>query len=182
VNALSRLDVQYIVSNDRKELSKASKIILPGVGEARSAMDSLRAVKLDQWLKEQTVPFLGICLGMQVLFEHSTERSTPCLGLIGGTIQQFQRTAAAPKVPHMGWNNVALKGRTPLFNGISSEEYFYFVHSYYAPLVPAAIGTTEYGVTFTSAAQENNFYGVQFHPEKSGRAGLILLKNFVELC
>ncbi len=95
VNALSRLDVQYIVSNDRKELSKASKIILPGVGEARSAMDSLRAVKLDQWLKEQTVPFLGICLGMQVLFEHSTERSTPCFGLIGGTIQQFQRIGSS---------------------------------------------------------------------------------------
>jgi glutamine amidotransferase len=182
VNALNRLGVPHFVSNDRKELSKASKIILPGVGEARSAMDSLRAVKLDQWLKEQTVPFLGICLGMQVLFDHSTERDTPCLGVIGGTIQLFQRTSAAPKVPHMGWNTVTPTGATPLFNGIRSDEYFYFVHSYYAPLVRAVIGTTEYGTIFTSAAHQDNFYGVQFHPEKSGEAGLHLLKNFVELC
>jgi imidazole glycerol-phosphate synthase subunit HisH len=182
VNALKRLGVPYIVSNDRAELSKVSKIILPGVGEARSAMDSLRAVRLDRWLKEQTVPFLGICLGMQVLFDHSTERDTPCLGLIDGTIRHFRRTTAAPKVPHMGWNDVTITGENPLFNGILSGEYFYFVHSYYAPLVHAAIGTTEYGIRFTSAAQKNNFYGVQFHPEKSGQAGLHLLKNFVELC
>ena len=182
VNALKRLDVPHIVSNDRQELKKASKLILPGVGEACSAMNSLRDVNLEQWLKEVSVPFLGICLGMQVLFDYSTERDTQCLGIIPGTIQQFIRTESSLKVPHMGWNSVSVIKNNPLFNAIKSDDYFYFVHSYYAPLVDAAIGETGYGIQFTSAVQNNNFYGVQFHPEKSGKAGLQLLKNFVELC
>jgi glutamine amidotransferase len=134
------------------------------------------------WLKEVSVPFLGICLGMQLLFDHTTERATDCLGILAGTNERFKSEHSQLKVPHMGWNQVQHQGNNPLFSGIVPGEYFYFVHSYYAPVVPATIGMTEYGVQFTSALQQKNYYGVQFHPEKSGKAGLRILKNFIELC
>jgi glutamine amidotransferase len=181
-NALNRLSVQHFISNERDELNKADKLIFPGVGEARSAMDALTRVGLTDWLKEVSVPFLGICLGMQLLFDRTTERNTNCLGLLTGTNERFNSEQSVLKVPHMGWNQVQHKGNCSLFAGIAAGEYFYFVHSYYAPLVSVTIGTTEYGVQFTSALQQKNYYGVQFHPEKSGRIGLQLLKNFVELC
>jgi glutamine amidotransferase len=174
--------VQHFISNERDELNKADKLIFPGVGEARSAMDALTRVGLTDWLKEVSVPFLGICLGMQLLFDRTTERNTNCLGLLTGTNERFNSEQSVLKVPHMGWNQVQHKGNCSLFAGIAAGEYFYFVHSYYAPLVSVTIGTTEYGVQFTSALQQKNYYGVQFHPEKSGRIGLQLLKNFVELC
>jgi glutamine amidotransferase len=174
--------VHHVISNNRGELSKAEKLIFPGVGEARSAMDALVRTGLPEWLKEVSVPFLGICLGMQLLFDHTTERDTDCLGIISGTNNRFNGEKSQLKVPHMGWNQVRQNGKNSLFSGIQSGENFYFVHSYYAPIVPATIGTTEYAVQFTSALQQKNFYGVQFHPEKSGKAGLQLLKNFIELC
>ncbi len=181
-NALNRLSVPHFVSNNCNELNKADKLIFPGVGEARSAMDALVFTGLADWLKEVTVPFLGICLGMQLLFEQTTERATECLGIISGTNERFNSSQSQLKVPHMGWNQVQQNSNNPLFSGISSGENFYFVHSYYAPIVPATIGTTEYDVQFTSAIQQKNYYGVQFHPEKSSKAGLQLLKNFIELC
>jgi imidazole glycerol-phosphate synthase subunit HisH len=181
-NALKRLEVEHFVTSDRTELTKASKLLFPGVGEARSAMDALNRTDLPEWLQEITVPFLGICLGMQLLFDYSTERETKCLGLISGVNDKFSPGRSGLKVPHMGWNQVQCTAENPLFAGIESGEYFYFVHSYYAPLVPATIGTTDYGIQFTSAVQQKNFYGVQFHPEKSGQAGLKLLKNFIEVC
>ena len=181
-NALNRLSMPHFVSNDNDELNKADKLIFPGVGEARSAMDALMRARLTNWLKEVTVPFLGICLGMQLLFEHTTERATDCLGIISGTNERFNGVQSQLKVPHMGWNQVQQNGKDPLFSGIISGENFYFVHSYYAPIVLVTIGTTDYGVQFTSAMHQKNFYGVQFHPEKSGKAGLQVLKNFVELC
>jgi imidazole glycerol-phosphate synthase subunit HisH len=145
-------------------------------------MDALERAGLPDWLKDVTVPFLGICLGMQLLFEHTTERATDCLGIISGTNERFKSEGSKIKVPHMGWNQVQQSRENPLFSGIKSGEYFYFVHSYYAPIVQATIGITEYDVQFTSAIQQKNYYGVQFHPEKSSNAGLQLLKNFVELC
>ena len=181
-NALNRLSMPHFVSNDSDELNKADKLIFPGVGEARSAMDALMRARLTNWLKEVTVPFLGICLGMQLLFEHTTERATDCLGIISGTNERFNGVQSQLKVPHMGWNQVQQNGKDPLFSGIISGENFYFVHSYYAPIVLVTIGTTDYGVQFTSAMHQKNYYGVQFHPEKSGKAGLQVLKNFVELC
>ena len=181
-NALHRLSVSHMVSDNRNELQKADKLIFPGVGEARSAMDALAHTGLPEWLKEVTVPFLGICLGMQLLFEHTTERATDCLGIISGTNTRFISEKTELKVPHMGWNQVQHQGDNPLFSGIMSGENFYFVHSYYAPLSPSTVGRTEYGVQFTSALQQNNYYGVQFHPEKSGKSGLHLLKNFIDLC
>ena len=172
----------HFVSDNRNELHKADKLIFPGVGEARSAMDVLAHTGLTEWLKEVTVPFLGICLGMQLLFEHTTERATDCLGIISGTNTRFTSEKTELKVPHMGWNQVQHQGDNPMFSGIMSGENFYFVHSYYAPLTPSTVGRTEYGVQFTSALQQNNYYGVQFHPEKSGKSGLRLLKNFIDLC
>jgi imidazole glycerol-phosphate synthase subunit HisH len=181
-NALNRLSVPHVVSNNYHELDQSDKLIFPGVGEARSAMNALARTELIDWLKEVTVPFLGICLGMQLLFEHTTERATDCLGIISGTNERFNSEKPQLKVPHMGWNQIQQNENNPLFSEIKSGEYFYFVHSYYAPIVPATIGMTEYDVQFTSAVQKNNFYGVQFHPEKSSKAGLQLLKNFIELC
>jgi glutamine amidotransferase len=181
-NALRRIGVRHFISSNPIELKKAEKIIFPGVGEAQSAMDALVRTGLPEWLKEVTVPFLGICLGMQLLFEHTTERATDCLGIIPGTNERFKSNHPALKVPHMGWNQVHQTGNNLLFSEIASGENFYFVHSYYAPICNATICTTEYDVRFTSALQQENFYGVQFHPEKSSRAGLQLLKNFVELC
>jgi imidazole glycerol-phosphate synthase subunit HisH len=181
-NALNRLGVDHFVSNEHQELNKADRLIFPGVGEARSAMDALTRVGLSDWLKEVQVPFLGICLGMQLLFDRTTERSTDCLGILSGTNERFNSEQSTLKVPHMGWNQVQHHGDSPLFAGIASGEHFYFVHSYYAPIVPATIGTTEYGAEFTSALKQKNYYGVQFHPEKSGKIGLQVLKNFIELC
>ena len=181
-NALGRLGADHFISSESRELAKADKLIFPGVGEARSAMDALAERNLTQWLGEVSVPFLGICLGMQLLFDHTTERDTKCLQIIPGVNNRFSSSDKELKVPHMGWNQVEHRNDQPLFAGIASGEYFYFVHSYYAPLTEATIGTTEYGTQFTSALRRKNYYGVQFHPEKSGRIGLQLLKNFIELC
>jgi len=179
-NALERLGKQFFVSQDVNELQRAHKLILPGVGEARSAIESLDRVGLLQWLTTVRVPFLGICIGMQILFEHSDERDTACLGIVPGRVARFDDTKL--KVPHMGWNRVNLKAQSALFEGIRDGEFFYFVHSFSAPLVPDTIGATEYGRRFSSAVRHKNFYGVQFHAEKSGNAGLQLLRNFSELC
>jgi imidazole glycerol-phosphate synthase subunit HisH len=181
-NALKRLDVQHFISNNKRELDKAEKLIFPGVGEARSAMDALARVGLGDWLKQVQVPFLGICLGMQLLLERTTERDTDCLGIIAGTNQRFNSEQSNIKVPHMGWNQVQHNGNCRLFDKINSGEYFYFVHSYYAPIALQTIGTTDYDVRFTSTLHYKNYYGVQFHPEKSSKAGLQLIKNFIELC
>ena len=179
-NALGRLGKEFFVSQNVHELQRADKLILPGVGEARSAIESLDRVGLLQWLTTVRVPFLGICIGMQILFEHSDERDTPCLGIVPGRVAKFD--SAHFKVPHMGWNRVNFRGESPLFEGIRDGEYFYFVHSFGAPIVPDTIGATEYGGQFSSAVRHKNFYGVQFHAEKSGNAGLRLLRNFSELC
>ena len=181
-NALQRLGVEFFVSNDAVKLSCADKLIFPGVGEARHAMDELYRLNLVDWIKQVQVPFLGICLGMQLLFERSVERETECLGLIPGTVQQFCVDKNQLKVPHMGWNQIQLVKDDPLFSGIHSGEFFYFVHSYYVPITAETIAQTEYGISFASAVRWKNFRGVQFHPEKSSKEGLHLLKNFIELC
>lgn len=179
-NALERLGVRYFVSNKVNELEKAEKLILPGVGEARNAMESLDRVGLINWLLNVDVPFLGICIGMQILFEHSAERDTRCLGVLGGSVDKFDGTKV--KVPHMGWNKVRLQRSSPLFKDIRDGEFFYFVHSYRAPVVEESIGVADYQSRFSAAVQKQNFYGVQFHTEKSGTAGLQVLRNFVERC
>ena len=179
-NALDRLGQPFFVSKDITELQRARKLILPGVGEARSAMESLGQIGLLRWLTTVNVPFLGICIGMQILFEHSDERDTACLGIVPGRVSRFDDTKL--KVPHIGWNRVNVTMNSPLFNGIRDNEYFYFVHSFRAPVGPNTIGLTQYGESFSAAVQKQNFYGVQFHAEKSGAAGIQVMKNFLELC
>lgn len=177
MNALNRMDVEYILSDDPEILRKADKVILPGVGEANTAMKYLREKNLDQVIRELKQPFLGICLGMQLMCAYSEENNTDCLGLIPERVRKFP---PKDKVPHMGWNNF-VDIKTPLFAGINLNDDVYFVHSYYVEVGPDTIGTTDYILKFSSAIQRDNFYGVQFHPEKSADVGERILENFLKL-
>jgi|JYMV01.1.fsa_nt_gi glutamine amidotransferase len=184
-HALKHLGADFMVSGDPADVGRADKIILPGVGAAKPAMDSLAEQGLVEALRQVSVPFLGICLGLQLLFEVSEEEDTPCLGLLPGRVLRFDRSQV--KVPHIGWNRVAgthgsSQPASPLFDGVPAGSFFYFVHSYYAPVEePVTLGTTEYGLSFSSVVVRGNLWGVQFHPERSGEIGLKLLENFVEL-
>ena len=179
-NSLDRLKVGYFKGSSASELSRADKIIFPGIGEAKTAMDSIEKQDLISHIKSLQIPFLGICIGLQILFDHTEERDRDCIGVIGGDIKKFNDNSL--KIPQIGWNKVSIKADSPLFHGIEDGEYFYFVNSYYAPLISETIAVSEYGIDFTSAIQKDNFYAVQFHTEKSGLTGEKLLKNFIELC
>lgn len=179
-NALSTLDAEFIVSSNADELSRCSGIILPGVGAASGAMQSLRERGLIDFLRSVRVPFMGICLGMQILYEHSAEGDTQCLGILPGTIKKLN--ISAEKIPHMGWNRVEIIAPHPLINGIPSNDFFYFAHSYVAPVDDCTIGITSSGERFAAVVTKENYFGVQFHPEKSGASGLHLLSNFIERC
>jgi len=178
INALSRLGAESVVTDSPEELEAADKVIFPGVGEASSAMASLRERGLDAVIPQLRQPVLGICLGMQLLCGHSEENDTECLGIMPNDVLRFEPSGL--KVPHVGWNNIASAG-SPLFRGVDDGEYMYFVHSYYVGLGPSTVAKTEYGRVFSSAVTERNFYGVQFHPERSGVAGARLLENFLSL-
>ncbi|WP_370099108.1 imidazole glycerol phosphate synthase subunit HisH [Xanthomarina gelatinilytica] len=175
--ALKRLGVEALLSNKPTEILTADKIIFPGVGEASSAMNMLKKKGLDLLLPQLKQPVLGICLGMQLLCNHTEEGNTKGLGVFDVSIKRFSNQV---KVPQMGWNTITnLKSK--LFNGISENEYMSLVHSYYAENCKDAIALTQYSLVYASALQKNNFYGVQFHPEKSSLAGEKILKNFIEL-
>ncbi len=178
-NALDDLGAKYFVTNKSEEIKSAEKIIFPGVGEAASAMQKLEEKKIIDSIKSTSKPLLGICLGMQLLSTFSEERNTMCLDVIKSVVKRFDSTNV--KVPHMGWNKVKYNSQNKLFNNIESDEHFYFANSYYVPITEYTIATTNYGINFSSAINKNNFYGVQFHPEKSGKVGLQVLKNFIEL-
>ena len=181
VNALKKLGEEYEIIFSPKEIRNDSKIIFPGVGAAGSAMESLKKTGFALALKKIKNPFLGICLGMQLMFSYSEENSTNCLKLIDGDIKKFPKTL---KVPQIGWNKVFKKSlENGLFKGIPDGSYFYFVNSYFVPVdCDYVAGETLYGVNFASVVRKENFYGVQFHPEKSGGIGLKLLNNFCKLC
>lgn len=179
-NALERIGARSFYSGDPDVLAQASRLILPGVGSAGSAMRALRAAGLVEWLPTVRVPLLGICLGMQILFEHSSECDSRCLGIIPGGVERFGKSRG--RVPHTGWNQVLSLVDSPLLRGLGDAPFLYFVHSYHVPIGPAAIGSTDYGGEFASAVNRDNYWGVQFHPEKSGATGLKLLQNFLELC
>jgi len=175
--ALQRIGINALLSDDETEIRSADKIIFPGVGAAASAMQYLKGRNLDKVIKELNQPLLGICLGMQLLCAFSEEGQTSCLGVFSQTVKQFKGTM---KVPQIGWNNVsALK--TSLFNGVTEKEYMYFVHSYYADINEDTIATTDYCSKYSAALRKDNFYAVQFHPEKSASAGQKILENFITL-
>lgn len=179
--ALERIGVQATVTDDPDEILSADKVIFPGVGEASTAMRYLKERELDKLIRSLQQPVLGICLGMQLLCDHSEENDTPCLGLFAGVaVRRFRSENNHYKVPQTGWNSVRqLKG--PLFNEVKEDAYCYFVHSYYAELDPGTVACTDYIQPYSSALQYNNFYGVQFHPEKSAGTGEQILKNFLTL-
>lgn len=178
VNALRRLGHEPEITDDAATLAAADKVIFPGVGEAASAMRYLRERGLDRVIRELRQPVLGICLGMQLFCASSEEHETECLDVAPLRVRRFAEPGL--KVPHIGWNNVR-HDSSPLFSGIPQDEYFYYVHGYYAETGEATIARCTYGSEFTAALNKDNFYGVQFHPERSGDAGARLLENFLSL-
>lgn len=179
--ALRRLGVNPCISRDSKDIQNADKLLLPGVGTAEFAMANLTALKLVDVIKNITQPTLGICLGMQLLTKHSSESkhgTTTTLGLIDAHTDKMM--AKGLPLPHMGWNKVAQIADNLLFDGIDDNAYFYFVHSYAVAVGKTTLGVCEYAEPFSAVICQDNFYGVQFHPEKSGKVGSRLLQNFVE--
>ena len=182
-NALSRLGVESFVTDDEKELRSAERVIFPGVGEASTAMQYLRERGLVETIRSLTQPVLGICLGMQLLCTFSEENDTECLGIFPNRVRRFTDNGAGKemlKVPHMGWNQIS-NFRSEIFNEVPNDSHVYFVHGYYAEPSSESAATTTYGVDFASAISRDNFYAVQFHPEKSGAAGQQILENFLKL-
>jgi glutamine amidotransferase len=178
-NALQRLDVDYKVTHKLDELEAADAVIFPGVGHAESAMQALQEDKLDDWLRLTQKPVLGICLGMQLLYESSEEGDSKGLGIIPGRLKKFDPTDE--KVPHMGWNTFEKVRQHPILDGIDDSQYFYYVHSYYAPVNKFTVAQGDYITPFTAVVARDNYVGVQFHPEKSGRIGHMLLQNFLKM-
>lgn len=177
--ALERIGVEAQVTDNPETIQSADKVIFPGVGEASTAMAYLRERKLDQLIRNLQQPVLGICLGLQLMCRHSEENETDCLGIFSTTVKKFDLSRGL-KIPQIGWNKVE-ETSTALFNGIPEAAYCYFVHSYYAERSADTVAVTHYGVEFSSALHRRNFYGVQFHPEKSAVTGEIILKNFIQL-
>ena len=178
--ALERLKVASAVSADAAEIRAASHVILPGVGAAADAMSRLRRNRLDTLIPTLEQPVLGICLGMQLMFEASEEGDARCLGIIPGRASRFPPAAALP-VPHMGWNTLDIRRPCPLLAGINDGDYAYFVHSYALHLSAATVASTDYGAPFSACVQWRNFYGAQFHPERSAAVGARLLQNFLAI-
>ena len=192
--ALQRIGAEATVTDDPVLIRAADRVIFPGVGEASTAMDYLKERGLDKVIRELRQPVLGICLGMQLMCAYSEENDTDCLGVFEESVRLFKPGGEGPaavaeepapaaagttlKVPQIGWNTI-YDLATPLFNGLTGEAYVYFVHSYYASLGQHTIATTDYVLPYSAALQRDNFYGVQFHPEKSAAVGEIILKNFL---
>lgn len=179
-NALAKIGVKYRIAQGPRDLTTADKVIFPGVGAAGTAMQRLLETGFIEAIPRLTVPFLGICLGMQLLADFSEENNTQCLGIIPGRVKKIP---PGQKVPQIGWNTVRVQQSSLLFKNIPDENFFYFVHSYFFDAEsPYTLATVDYGIQFPAAVKKDNFYAVQFHPEKSGPTGLQLLRNFIELC
>ena len=178
--ALQRLGVEAQLSADAARIRVATHVILPGVGAAAPGMQRLRDAGLIDTIRCLTQPVLGICLGMQLLFEHSEEGDTPCLGLIPGVMRRFPQCEHL-RIPHMGWNALHIEHDNELFVAVEPDTQMYFVHSYAAPIVAHTLASTNHGALFSAAVQRANFYGVQFHPERSAAAGAQIFRNFLAI-
>ena len=178
-NALRRLGADFVVTADADVIRRADKVLLPGVGNAAEAMENLRAADLVEVIRSLRQPVLGICVGMQVMCRHSEEGDVDCLGIFDARVKRFV-PAPEVKVPHMGWNKIG-NLETKLFKDLDGGSYVYFVHSYYPELCPDTIATATHGVMFSAALNYENFYGTQFHPEKSGDVGECIIANFLKL-
>jgi glutamine amidotransferase len=179
--ALQRLCVNALVTDDHEEIRNADKVIFPGVGNANSAMESLRKKNLDNVIKQLKQPVLGICVGMQLMCKHSEENNTECLGIVDLEVKKFSSPQInAFKIPQIGWN-IIQNFRSPLFEGIKENAFVYYVHSYYAGIGIETIATTDYIVSYSAVIQKDNFYGVQFHTEKSAEVGDRILLNFLNI-
>jgi glutamine amidotransferase len=178
--AFERLGARTEVSADGSTIASADRVVLPGVGAARDAMERLRTAGLINVLRTLTQPVLGICLGMQLLFRESEEGPTPCLGVVPDTVRRLQATPGRP-VPHMGWNQLEFARKDPLLEGIAFNEHVYFVHSYVAPVTGFTLASTNYGGRLSAIIRKKNFWGTQFHPERSGKTGARVLQNFLRI-
>lgn len=178
-HALKRLGIEPVVTDDKEVLRSADKVIFPGVGQAQTTMEHLRANGMDALIKELKQPVLGICLGMQLMCKHSEEGDADCLGIFDVPVKKFVATTQQQKIPHMGWNTIA-QTNSALFEGFTQEEFVYFVHSFYVPINEHTAAVTDYILPYSAALHKDNFYATQFHPEKSGDVGERILKNFLE--
>ena len=178
--ALNRIGSSFEITDEIDVLNKASHIILPGVGAAKNAMTKLKQRKLIDEISKLTKPTLGICLGMQIFMDASDEDDAKCLGIISNTCRPFENNRDYP-VPHMGWNKVRFNRDSVLTKNLKDDDYYYFVHSYYVPICSETIGVSSYPIEFSAVVQKDNFFGTQFHPEKSGLSGSKILQNFVSL-
>ena len=187
VNALKRLGVEPRLTDDAEELMKADCVVFPGQGEARGAMEYLRARRLDEVIRSLKQPVLGICIGQQLLCRHSEEGDTDCIGIFDVDVKRFQPRRHEDKVPCMGWNILDVRSKmddgrcNPLMEGLGEFPYVYFVHSYYVPICEHTAAVADYILPYSAALHKDNFYACQFHPEKSGRVGEQIIKNFLEL-
>ena len=179
-DALHRAGAEFTLTSDAAVLRRADRVILPGVGEASSAMEKLRERGLDAVLPTLTCPVLGICIGMQLLCLSSEEGDARCLGIFPTRVRRLTPADPRLKIPHVGWDTIAGL-QTPLFAEVAETSYVYYVHSFAAVLCPATIATTDYGGGFSAALHRDNFYGTQFHPEKSGATGARIIQNFLTL-
>ena len=180
VNAMKRLGITPTLTDDAEALMRADRVLFPGQGQAKEAMDYLKAHKLDQVIKDLRQPVLGICVGQQLLCRHSEEGDTDCIGIFDVDVKRFQPERHEDKVPAMGWNGL-YDLKTDLYKEMESYPYTYFVHSYYVPLCEETIAKTEYILPYSASLHKDNFYTCQFHPEKSGKVGEQILKNFLEI-
>lgn len=179
-NAVRRMGIEPMVTDDVEKIQSADRVIFPGQGEAHSTMEYLKAHRLDEVIVGLKQPVLGICIGMQLLCRHSEEQDTDCLGVFDVDVKRFIPLQHEDKVPQMGWNTIE-DTKTALFEGFDKPEFVYFIHSFYVPTCDWTIATTNYIQPYSSALHKDNFYATQFHPEKSGKVGERILKNFIEL-
>ncbi len=185
VNAMKRLGINPLLTDDAEQLQKADKVLFPGQGNAREAMDYLKAHQLDQIIKDLKQPVLGICVGQQLLCKHSEEGDTDCIGIFDVDVKRFQPAKHEDKVPAMGWNDLHLvdngNGINPLMKNLGEKPYVYFVHSFYVPKCEWTIASADYIQSYSASLHKDNFYATQFHPEKSGKVGEQILKNFLDI-